>query len=164
MPLPPIKLVWSPRRQPADWRWGGLLGSYRRGGGGSWAVAVSVRGVLLWGGTLGLAALLATAGAATLWLDRKPSNRITYADLVLPWHWPQLNRLRGESQIEEGVADLREKKYGPALLSLEAGLRRFPASPGASASRDSSLGGRSCAFRRRCRYSTACCGRSSVSR
>ncbi len=129
MPLPPIKLVWSPRRQPADWRWGGLLGSYRRGGGGSWAVAVSVRGVLLWGGTLGLAALLATAGAATLWLDRKPSNRITYADLVLPWHWPQLNRLRGESQIEEGVADLREKKYGPALLSLEAGLRRFPASP-----------------------------------
>ncbi len=128
MRLPHLTLVWSPRRLSAGWRLG-LWGEYRRSGGGPWALAVSVRGALLWGGALGLAVFLLAAGALLQFrLNALPFNSITYADLVLPWRWPQLSARRGQDHIAAGLEFLRQKKGREAKNYLEAGLRRYPQS------------------------------------
>jgi hypothetical protein len=125
MPLPRIRFVWSFRPPSDGSRLPGLFAAQRRHEGGS-AIAVSVRGALLWGGTLGLALYLTATAAAFLWFDHKPVNFITYSDLALPWRWPQVVELRGAAQIEEGLADLRDSRYASALLKLQAGLRHSP--------------------------------------
>jgi hypothetical protein len=127
MPLPHIKLVWSPRRLAADWRLG-LWGEYRRSDGGPWALAVSARGMLLWGGGFVFVGYLAAAAALLVWLDRKPYNSITYTDLALPWRWSHLEEKRGAALITAGLEDLRQKKWGVALQKLTIGLTRNPPS------------------------------------
>ncbi|MEI6860840.1 MAG: hypothetical protein WCL04_01135 [Verrucomicrobiota bacterium] len=126
MALPPITIVWMPRQQKADWKLGGLFGHYRRGGGGPWMVAVSVSMVLAWGGALLLAAFFSGAAIKLRNLDTQPNNSITYADLVLPWRWSQLNAKRGQDLIERGLSHLRDKRPNEAYKELEYGLQRDP--------------------------------------
>ncbi len=126
MALPPITIVWSPRQQKADWRLCGLFGHYRHSG--ALRLAISVRSVLAGAGALALAAFFTGAAVKLRNLDNQPNNSITYADLVLPWRWPQLNAKRGQDLIERGLADLRRNKRREAYQELEFGLQRKPQS------------------------------------
>ncbi len=125
MRLPHLKLVWTPRHLEADWRLG-LFGSVRRADGKPPTLAVSLRGVLLTGLALAGAAYLAGAWALLTWLDRRSFNFVTYADLVLPTHWPRLEALRGEANIREGLDAYKDKRWSEALQKLQAGLSRDP--------------------------------------
>lgn len=128
MPLPSIKVIWGSSRQlPGRWRLG-LFGRPDRHSGGGRVLAVSLRGVLLWGLALTVTGYCSGAGAIYLWLERKPYNFVTYADLVLPTHWSRLSGLRGQAMIAEGMDDLHHQNPAGALQLLGPGLSRYPQS------------------------------------
>ncbi len=128
MPLPSIKVIWGSSRQlPGQWRLG-LFGRPERHSGGGRVLAVSLRGVLRWGLALTMAGYFSGAGAYYLWLDRKPYNFVTYADLVLPTHWSRLSGLRGQAMIAEGMDDWHHQNPAGALQLLGPGLSRYPQS------------------------------------
>ncbi len=132
MNWPHIRVIWGTSGSiKGSWH-GGLIGFYAQAGSKHRGLALSMRGLLLWGLGLGLAGYLAGAAALLVWLDRKPHNSITYTDLVenlfLPARWPRLEAKRGQDMIEEGLADLDEKKWRAAKTMLEVGLARYPQS------------------------------------
>ena len=89
-------------------------------------LAVSLRGLLLWGLALTVSGYFSGAGAIYLYLDRKPYNFVTYADLVLPTHWSRVSGLRGQAMIAEGMDDWRRQNRAGALQLLGPGLSRYP--------------------------------------
>ena len=93
------------------------------------AVLISVRGLLLW--SLASALITYFGGAAVLanWYERKPFNRITYSDLVLPWRWSQFDTLRGKANLDQAEADLKNGNIRSAFAFLRSGLARYPDDP-----------------------------------
>lgn len=88
---------------------------------------VSVRGALLWGATLAAVAYLAGAGVMYQIQRAVPHNRVTYADLVLPWRWSGLDELRGRAFIEYGRERFRAGDFSVAFQLLRQGVARHPA-------------------------------------
>jgi hypothetical protein len=129
MAFPKIKLVWgSTRVLQANWRLG-LFGFYERNSaarGRSTGLAISLRGALVWLGVLLVAAYFAGAGVIWFWLERRPYNFVTYADLVLPTRWAEVTKLRGQGAIAEGVDDFKNHKWREGMMRLSAGLSRYP--------------------------------------
>ena len=82
--LPRIKLQWgTAKEQPGNW-YLGLLGFYdRKGGGRSRGLAISLRGILLWGLAACVAGYFAIAGYVFWKLDRRPYNFVRYTDILL---------------------------------------------------------------------------------
>lgn len=127
MARPRIKFIWGGAKQvPGHWRLG-LWGAYQRQVGSPRAIAISVRGVLLWLAGLALAGYLAGATALYFWFARSPYNIVTWTDtLLLPVRWDHVRELRGRMMIEEGLTDLRNKRWGEAHMKLRVGLARAP--------------------------------------
>jgi len=131
MPLPKVKFSWRTSEIPGGtWR-GGLFCFYdaRAASAGrlrAWRLVISLRGLLLWMTALAVAAYFSGAGALWAWLERRPYNRVTYADLVLPTNWPQLQHKRGEAQIAAGLADFKNRKWREGEMKLRVGLGRAP--------------------------------------
>ena len=129
MAIPKIKLIWGASRVlQANWRLG-LFGFYERNSplaGRSTGLAISVRGTLAWAGVLAVATYLAGAGVIWCWLDRRPYNFVTYADLVLPTRWADVTKLRGQAAIAEGLDDFKNHKWREGMMRLTAGLARYP--------------------------------------
>lgn len=127
MAFPKLKLCWNGSRVEAEWHLG-LFGVYTRGGAGGRlrGIVFSGRGLLAW--SAGLAAAAYFAGAATLWfwLDRRPYNYVTYADLVLPARWGGIEKLRGRALVAEGMDDLKARRWGEGLQKLRLGVIRNP--------------------------------------
>lgn len=128
MAFPKIKLCWNGSKVAADWHLG-LFGTYARGGGTSRlrGIVISLRGVLAWLAALAVVAYFTGAAALWFWLDRRPFNHVTYADLVLPTRWQGVQALRGQALIDEGLADIEARKWSEGLQKLRVGISRNPA-------------------------------------
>jgi hypothetical protein len=127
MTIPKIKLCWNGSRVEADW-YLGLFGIYTRGseGGRLRGLVISVRGLLAW--LAGLTTLAYFSGALALWfwLDRRPHNYVTYADLILPTRWSGIQKLRGKALVAEGMDDIKARQWSAALAKLRTGIARNP--------------------------------------
>ena len=128
MPVPKLKLCWNGTRVEADWHLG-LFGFYARGGAGGRlrGVVVSGRGLLAWLAALAVVAYFTGAAALWFWLERRPYNQVTYADLVLPSRWSRVQGLRGQALVSEGLDDIQAHRWGAGLQKLRAGIARHPA-------------------------------------
>ncbi len=131
MALPKVKFSWRTSEITGGaWR-GGLFCFYdaRAASAGrlrAWRLAISLRGLLLWLMALAVVAYFSGAGVLWAWLHRRPYNQVTYADLVLPTHWPQLQHKRGQAQIDAGLADFKNHKWREGEMKLRVGLGRAP--------------------------------------
>jgi hypothetical protein len=90
------------------------------------AVLISVRGLLLWCVALAIAGYFFGAAGLAYWFHQKPFNRVTYADLVLPWRWEQLEARRGQSNLAQAEAEFEAGNYRSAFAYLRTGLARYP--------------------------------------
>ena len=136
MTLPKVKFSWRTSEIAGGaWR-GGLFCFYdaRAASAGrlrAWRLAISLRGLLLWLTALAVVAYFSGAGVLWAWLHRRPYNRVTYADLVLPTNWPQLQHKRGQAQIDAGLADFKDHKWREGEMKLRVGISRSPNNPAA---------------------------------
>ena len=136
MTLPKVKFSWRTSEiSGGTWR-GGLFCFYdARAASASrlraWRLVISVRGLLLWLTALAVVAYFSGAGVLWAWLHRRPYNRVTYADLVLPANWPQLQHKRGQAQIDAGLADFKDHKWREGEMKLRVGINRSPDNPAA---------------------------------
>ncbi len=124
--FPRLQLVWSPA-SAAQAKWHlQLAGLAFREMPRRLNIYLSVRGILLWGAGMLLAAyFVGSAGLAYAW-GRNPYNRISYADLVLPSHWGELKAKRGQGLIDEGIHDIRAGKGSSGVMLLNHGLSLKP--------------------------------------
>ena len=127
MAFPKIKLCWNGSRVEADWHLG-LFGFYTRGTHGSRlrGIVITLRGVLAWLAGLAFVAYFTGALALWLWLDRRPYNYVTYADLIFPTRWSEIEKLRGKAMIDEGMDVINARKWGAGLQKLRIGISRYP--------------------------------------
>jgi len=87
---------------------------------------ISLRGLLLWCLGLSLVGLLSGAGVVAKLYSKKPFNRITYSDLVLPWRWSHIDALRGQANLSQAADDLKTGKIRSGITYLRSGLARYP--------------------------------------
>ena len=123
-----LKFIWGAGRVIKGRWYLGLFGFYDRvEGEPDSGLAVSLRGVVCWLAGLAVAGYLAAAAALTLWLDRNPYNQVSYGDvLTIPVRWQHFQKMRGQSLIAEGRADMKAGRWADALFRLRAGLARDP--------------------------------------
>ena len=123
-----VKFVWGASKA-INGRWHlGLLGFYERvAGRHENAVAISVRGMLLWSGALACAAYLAAATALFWVWERNPYSSLTYGDAVLyPMRRRAIEEKKGQAFITQGSDLFRARKYNDAATLLRLGLARYP--------------------------------------
>lgn len=125
--IPRIKLQWATAKTtPGDW-YLGLIGVYKRGTTRSRGIALSVRGLLAW--LMVFAALGYAAVAGYVWwkLEQRPYNFVKYTDmLAYPFKKKEIDELRGQALIAEGMDSLKEKRWGDAMMKLRVGLDKYP--------------------------------------
>lgn len=108
-------------------RWvGGLLGFRILSGARDLMVLIAVRGVLLWSLAVVLAAFFIGTAAGAWMLSRNPYNRIGYLDLVLPTRWSEVRSKRGQALIDEGINEIKQRRYGAGIMLVAHGLRMEP--------------------------------------
>lgn len=125
-----IKLQWATARTtPGAW-YLGLVGVYQRRNGRGYGLALSLRGVMLWG--LVAAVLGYFGGAGYYWWkqEQRPYNYVSYADVLL---YPlsvekrrEVRELQGKAMIAAGFADLEAQQWNRGLMHLRLGLDRYP--------------------------------------
>lgn len=126
MTFPKIKLCWNSSRLDVEWRFG-LLGFYGSANGGRLkGIFISGRGLLGWMAGLMFVGYFTGALGLWAWLDRRPYNRVTYTDLILPTRWSGIQKLRGEALVAEGMDDMKAQNWGSALAKLRTGIGRNP--------------------------------------
>lgn len=123
---PHFHWVWKPAGQPnASWKWQ-LFGYYWRETPRRLNLVFSFRGILIWSASLSFAAyLIGAAVLVTVW-SRNPYNQVGYLDVVLPTRWAELRALRGKGMIDEGIAEIRAKRYATGIMRLTQGVARNP--------------------------------------
>ena len=128
MKIPRIKLQWgTAKQQPGNW-YLGLLGFYeRKSGGRSRGLAISMRGLLLWGLVATAAGYCAVAGYVVWKLDQRPYNFVRYTDMLLyPIRKDEIARLRGQASIAEGFDELKKGNWRGGVMLLRIGLEKHP--------------------------------------
>lgn len=136
-----LRFTWGASKEaPAPWRFG-LLCFFRRAKSpvtGNYyvprnattsyplAVLVNLRGLLFWLLVLSATGLFGGAAVLARWYGQKPFNRVTYADLALPWRWSRLEPLRGQANLAQAQDDLSRGNVASAFFHLRAGLARCP--------------------------------------
>lgn len=76
-----------------------------------------------------VAGYVAAAAALTFWLDRRPHNQVTFADVVLPWRWSGVQDLRAKGFAEQGMIELEAGNISRAIFFLQRGLGLNPDHP-----------------------------------
>ena len=89
-------------------------------------VHISLRGVMLWMMVLAVLAYVVSAYALFQVQSARPHNRITYADMALPWRWSGLSVLRGQALIDEARDEIKAGKFAVGFSRLRMGLNRNP--------------------------------------
>ncbi len=84
------------------------------------------RRLALYGCIMASTAYFGGAYAIVRYLDRDPTNRIDWFDLVLPTHWKGLAEKRGRALVDRGMRDLRDGDYVSAIVRLNRGLALAP--------------------------------------
>ncbi|MEZ5414240.1 MAG: hypothetical protein R3F03_07990 [Opitutaceae bacterium] len=124
--FPRFRIVWSRITEPKA-RWvGGILGFRILSGARDLMVLIAVRGVLVWTVTLAVTAFVIGTAAGAWLLSRNPYNRIGYLDLVLPTRWHELRSKRGLALIDEGIHEVKQRRYAAGIMLLAHGLRFEP--------------------------------------
>jgi hypothetical protein len=126
-----IKFVWGAGEViRGHWRLG-LFGFYdRKDGRHDDGLAISVRGVLLWGGGTAALAYLAFATALFWFWQRNPYSLLTFPDALLrPVRRADVRDRQGQAYIAQGRDALRAKRFGEAVALLRQGLAYHPADP-----------------------------------
>jgi thioredoxin-like negative regulator of GroEL len=123
-----VKFIWGACRVIRGRWYLGLFGWYDRVEGmpGD-GLAISVRGLLLWG--LGCSVALYCGSAAAIYAvrSRNPYNLVGYSDVLLwPWQRARMSELTGRALLAAGQADLKERRYAEGVSKLRAGLLRCP--------------------------------------
>ncbi|MEY4489764.1 MAG: hypothetical protein RIQ79_2272 [Verrucomicrobiota bacterium] len=90
------------------------------------AVIISLRSFFLWMLAISLAAYFGGGALIANWYGKKPFNLITYPDLVLPWRWSRLETLRGQANLAQADANLKDGDLRSAYAYLRSGLARYP--------------------------------------
>lgn len=128
MALPKIRLCWKRSRVEADWHLGlfGFTVQTRSSGHRTHGLAITMCGLLAWLAGLAVVAYFTGAAALWFWLDRRPYNYVTYADLIVPTRWHSIEGLRGKALIAEGKDDIKARKWGAGLQKLRVGIARYP--------------------------------------
>lgn len=128
MKIPRIKLQWgTARQQPGNW-YLGLLGFYeRKGGGRSRGLAISMRGILLWGFAACVAGWFAAAGYVFWKWEQRAYNYVRYVDILLyPIRKDEITKLRGQAMIAEGFDQLKKNNWRGGVQLLRIGLEKHP--------------------------------------
>jgi len=124
--LPYFRIIWGAKEAMRGNWYVGLIGFHTKGYPRELWIYLSLRGFLRWSAGTLIVTYFVGAAALTWFFSRNPYNKITYSDLILPSHWSELRTLRGEANIEEGLAKLKAKQYGVAFMLLNQGLARKP--------------------------------------
>ncbi len=123
---PHFHWVWKPAGQPnASWKWQ-LFGYYWRETPRRLNLVFSFRGLLLWTASLSFAAYLIGAAVIVGIWSRNPYNQVGYLDVVLPTRWAELRALRGKGMIDEGIAEIKAKRYATGMMLLVRGVTYRP--------------------------------------
>lgn len=91
-----------------------------------WTFEIYHRRLLIALGSLAAAGYVLAATALFVWLDRSPHNQVGWFDIAAPWRWSGLRAKRGDTAIEAGLSELRERNYPDAFYQLRVGLARSP--------------------------------------
>jgi len=123
-----IKFVWGASKVIRGRWYLGLIGFYDRVEGvPDGGVAISGRGLLLWGTALGLAAYLSLAGAVFWFWQRDGSGALTYGDAVFyPIRRKLVVEKKGQAFIARGLEALKERRWHDGMNGLRQGLARYP--------------------------------------
>lgn len=124
--IPYFRIIWGGKEVIRGNWYLGLIGLHTKGYPRELWIYLSMRGFLRWSAGTLVVMYFVGAAALTWFYSRNPYNKITYADLILPTRWSELRTLRGEANIEEGLAKLKAKQYGAAFMLLNQGLARKP--------------------------------------
>lgn len=123
-----IKLVWNgPEKIRARWHLA-LFAFYDRAIGERFGgIAISVRGVLLWGLLGGVAGYHATAGILYWIRSSNKYNQVTYADvLAWPFQRARMRELTGQTLLAEAAEHLKRGRYAEGIHAARAGLAAYP--------------------------------------
>lgn len=88
---------------------------------------LSVRGFFLWG-MLGLVAahLIGAGVLLARWSQANPYNQARYTDLILPWRWDDLDRLRAAGWARQGQDALDRGEFWRGLNLVRLALTKDP--------------------------------------
>lgn len=124
--IPFFRIIWGGKEVIRGNWYLGLIGLHTKGYPRELWIYLSMREFLRWSAGTLVVTYFVGAAVLTWFYSRNPYNKITYADLILPTRWSELRTLRGEANIEEGLAKLKAGQYGPAFMLLNQGLARKP--------------------------------------
>jgi predicted Zn-dependent protease len=121
-----VKLVWGASRVIRGKWYLGLFGLYdRTEGGHEDGLAISLRGLLLWGTTLAIVGYMGLMYALFSVWNRNPYSLLTYGDAFFyPLRRAQIAEKKGRAFVAQGQDLFRQKKWGDAALYLQLGLAR----------------------------------------
>lgn len=138
----PLRFVWKPQKLTnARWRLG--LFALQRTRKGSEvvvnrqteglrrqlkisAVHISLRGLLVWAVSLAVIGYLSAAVVLYSNQRRQPHNRVAFSDIVFPWRWSELQRLRGATFLAQADDKLAAGDMSGALPLLRIGVAKLP--------------------------------------
>lgn len=144
MALKKVRLVWGlPPLGRGRWRLGlfNLQEMPENGGGVAgapkpkyWkgylhhALHISVRGLVFWGAGALVAAYFAGAGLLRhRWARGNPQAQVRYMDIVAPWRWDQIDRLRAAGWAAQGRDKVAEGDFVQGFALARLALARDPA-------------------------------------
>ncbi len=88
---------------------------------------ISLRGLLIWGCALLCVAHFLGAGLLlSRWTKTNPHSQVRYVDLVLPWRWDELDRLRAAGWAQESRQALERGEFWKGLTLARLALARDP--------------------------------------
>lgn len=123
-----IKFIWGASKVVRGKWYLGLVGLYERiEGVRDSGLAISVRGLLAWGGVLALLAWVALATAGFWFWQRNPYSVLTYSDALLyPLRRAEIAEKKGQAYIAQGLELVRSEKWFDGVSLLRLGLARYP--------------------------------------
>ncbi len=124
--IPYFRIIWGAKEVIRGNWYLGLIGLHTKGYPRELWIYLSMRGFLRWSAGTLIVTYFAGAAALAWFYGRNPYNQITYTDLILPTRWSELRTMRGQANIDEGLAKLKAKQYGAAFMLLNQGMARKP--------------------------------------
>ncbi len=123
-----IKIIWGASKVIRGRWYLGLFGLYDRHEGlREDGIAISLRGLLVWCGSLLLAGWLAVTSLAFWFWQRNPHNLLTYGDAFLyPLRRAEIAEKKGRAYLAQGTELARAGRWFDAEKFLRVGLARYP--------------------------------------
>ncbi len=90
-------------------------------------LAISMRGLLLWGTALLAIGYVTSVLVFFQWMDGRPFNLVTFSDCVLyPVRRDVIKAKQGQAFVLEGLDDIKARRVRPGMQKLTVGIERYP--------------------------------------